>query len=114
MRSPTRWLALLPVLALLGCGARSSVTDASFKDASGPRKDGALDAPLKDVPVKLDKVKWPDLPPKRDKWPWPTDGYAGSGSPFGCQLDSDCFGVKCCPTPWGVHLCAADCDHLPH
>jgi hypothetical protein len=121
MRSPTRWLAFLPALALLGCGGRSSVTDASFKDVPGPgRRDGPLDALVdrrvetrrQDVPVQRDKVTWPDVT-RKDKWPWPADGYSSGGSPFGCQVDSDCFGVKCCPTPWGVHLCATDCDHLP-
>jgi hypothetical protein len=34
-------------------------------------------------------------------------GYKGAA--FGCQMDSDCFGQKCCPTPWGVKLCAPTC-----
>jgi hypothetical protein len=29
---------------------------------------------------------------------------------FGCQSDADCFGQLCCPTPWGVKLCAPACD----
>jgi hypothetical protein len=31
------------------------------------------------------------------------------GSTFGCRADSDCFGQKCCHTPWGVRLCAPSC-----
>ena len=111
MSCVTRYLVLLSVLVMVGCGARSSVNDAS----SGSQKDGEHgDAPLdgrRDVPV-WDLAKWRDLS-KKDHWPWPRDTYStGGGSPFGCQVDSDCFGVKCCPTPWGVHLCAADCDQL--
>jgi hypothetical protein len=56
--------------------------------------------PPKDHPI------WPDLKPK-DQWPQLQDGYAGA--PFGCQNNSDCFGLQCCPTPWGVHLCLANC-----
>jgi hypothetical protein len=111
MRSLTRTFLLLPILLALGCGARSNVVDAS----SGSSKDGEQDAPLDrrhDVPA-WDHARWRDLS-KKDHWPWPRDTYPGTGggSPFGCQVDSDCFGVKCCPTPWGVHLCAADCDQL--
>lgn len=41
-----------------------------------------------------------------DLWLFP-DLY--SGAPFGCQNDSDCFGQRCCSTPWGVRVCADDC-----
>jgi hypothetical protein len=54
-----------------------------------------------------DKFVWPDFPPK-DTWPQPQDSYVGSS--FGCQSDGDCFGQKCCPTPWGVKLCAPTCN----
>ncbi len=55
----------------------------------------------------------PDLPPAADRaradWPNPMypDGYVAQ--PFGCARDGDCFGQRCCPTPWGVKLCAAVC-----
>lgn len=55
-------------------------------------------------------VVWPDYG-KRDKPVYPdmprTDYSTGA---FGCQVDTDCFGQKCCPTPWGVKLCAPACD----
>lgn len=35
-------------------------------------------------------------------------GY--SGNTFGCQSDNDCFGQRCCATPWGVKLCRSDCN----
>jgi hypothetical protein len=41
-------------------------------------------------------------------WPQPEAGY--TGSPFGCEHDRDCFGLRCCKSPWGVKLCAASCD----
>ena len=52
-------------------------------------------------------VLWPDI--------WP-DQHTGEnmdqyvGAPFGCTSDADCFGQKCCDTPWGVKLCAPTCD----
>lgn len=49
---------------------------------------------------------WPDTSTNPDQM-WPGDTYA---SPFGCQQDSDCFGLKCCSTPWGVKLCAPTCS----
>jgi hypothetical protein len=49
---------------------------------------------------------WPDVgQPDGPIWP---DTYA-SGAPFGCASDADCFGQQCCPTPWGVKLCAPTC-----
>jgi hypothetical protein len=54
-----------------------------------------------------DQYVWPDIQQPADSWPHPQDSYAGT--PFGCATDADCFGQKCCPTPWGVKLCAATC-----
>jgi len=51
-----------------------------------------------------DQYVWPDQGADKTIWP---DTY--SSGPFGCQADSDCFGLKCCPTPWGVKLCAPTC-----
>jgi len=52
--------------------------------------------------------QWPDAPPPQpDAYQWP-DTY--SGTPFGCQADAECFGLKCCPTPWGVKLCTEVCQ----
>jgi hypothetical protein len=47
------------------------------------------------------------MPQQQDSYQWP-DVY--TGSPFGCQSDTDCFGLRCCPTPWGVKLCAEVCE----
>lgn len=54
-----------------------------------------------------DQYVWPDTGGFPDTWSWPTDTY--SGVPFGCHMDADCFGKKCCPTPWGVKVCADVC-----
>jgi len=78
-------------------------------DDTTPPIEAGTDAPP-------DSVVYPDqLPPDSFVWPdqgqdqiiWP-DMY--TGTPFGCQSDSDCFGRKCCATPWGVKLCASTCD----
>lgn len=61
-------------------------------------------------PPKYDKggASLPDWPPTPDQSPTKIDtGY--KGGPFGCTHDAECFGLKCCPTPWGVKLCAESC-----
>ena len=55
----------------------------------------------------VDQYVWPS-DTTTDTWPQQQDTYAGS--PFGCQADSDCFGMVCCPTPWGVKLCTDKCN----
>lgn len=52
---------------------------------------------------------WPEgSTPSSDQWPGTKlDSY--QGAPFGCQTDTDCFGLRCCDTPWGVRLCAERC-----
>jgi hypothetical protein len=112
MRSRTLRLLLLLGLPLAGCGARSNVIDAredgTHDDmALDGRRDAPTDTRPRDQAKKKDKFVWPDQP-KKDHWPWP-DTYAPP-TPFGCQIDSDCFGIKCCPTPWGVKLCRNECD----
>jgi len=60
------------------------------------------------VPPASETWTWPDITPIPDSAPWTTpDSYTGSA--FGCEQDSDCFGLSCCETPWGVKLCAATC-----
>ncbi len=123
------WLlvSLSLALTLAGCGARSSVIDAAEESDGTPgkdarsegRRDGRARDGRRDIPVdwrplpdqKRDKFIWPDLPKPKDSWPWPHDGYPGT-SPFGCQTESDCFGQKCCPTPWNIKLCAPDCSQI--
>jgi hypothetical protein len=78
-------------------------------DTSGKVEAGS-DMPTGDI------VPWPDAA-QPDKFIWPDQGEdqivwpdAYSGTPFGCETDGDCFGQKCCPTPWGVKLCAPTCN----
>ena len=106
----TRWLMALLMVALLGCPGDYAVP----ADTSQPSQDHYTPTPdwpqQPDLPQTPDYYpQWPDAPPSQpDIWPWPPDtGYFGS--PFGCQQDSDCFGLKCCDTPWGVKLCAEVC-----
>jgi hypothetical protein len=114
---------LLLGLALSACGARSSVlqpeeggpSDGAIEDRS--REDGQpFPDARRDVPVDWaedqgrDKHLWPDLTKPKDQWPWPTDNY--QAIPFGCQSDADCFGQRCCATPWGVKLCAPECPEI--
>ncbi len=90
----------------------------AYKDTFEDKKDkgpgeGGTDVtpPTPDVnPPTPDQPAWPDIWPDTSQtpdWYLPPD-Y--SGSPFGCQTNADCFGQKCCPTPWGVKLCAPTCD----
>ena len=84
--------AFLAALLLLGSGC----------PGDRPKLDGRHVTP--DVPT------FPDYP-SPDRKPVLPDGY--QAQPFGCSLDSDCFGQRCCPTPWGVKLCATVCGTLP-
>jgi len=104
-----RWvLPMLLMFASLGCPGGAEVRS----DGNG----GDWYYPSGDVPQYYDGPQqpdyfypYPDGPPQQpDFWYWPPDTYAGS--PFGCQQDSDCFGLKCCTTPWGVKLCAEVCE----
>ena len=92
-----------------GCGDNKPPnTDTKPKKEAGPDLPATDTVPWPDV-QSPDKYKWPDQKPPGDKWPWPgTDQYVPT--PFGCQADTDCFGQKCCATPWGVKLCAPTCD----
>jgi hypothetical protein len=94
---------LLAIFVLASCGDSKPAP----KYDLGPKKDGITvdQAPIPDYPTK-DQYKWPD----HSKIDQPTPREAYVGSPFGCQLDADCFGQKCCPTPWGVKLCSPSCD----
>lgn len=89
--------ALCGVLALFmlpGCSDDPVQPDTTVKDTS----------PTPDTVPNPDKLMWPDLPPPDTT----SDTY--KGSKFGCKDDMDCFGKKCCPTPWGVKLCAPTCE----
>ena len=97
--------ALFMVASLMACGARSSIGT-----AGNASNDAAMDTvwPVKDVAIPdrrpSDRFNWPDAP--TDFFVWP-EVYAGT--PFGCRSDADCFGERCCRTPWGVNLCNATC-----
>jgi hypothetical protein len=105
-------LALLVggVLVTTSCGDSKPPASNPDKGVQWPEAGGGTDAPLDLPPPTPDKpFVWPDIKPPPDTTPWPkTEGYVPG--PFGCQADSDCFGQKCCPTPWGVKLCAPTCD----
>lgn len=65
-----------------------------------PRDDGKAPA--------AEATPFPDLPAQSPDQPWPTpDSYPSA--PFGCETDDDCFGQACCPTAWGVRICAPSC-----
>jgi len=49
---------------------------------------------------------WPDIWPDQAQ-DIEADQYMPA--PFGCKSDADCFGQKCCKTPWGIKLCAPTC-----
>jgi len=106
--------ALIGTLAVssMSCGDSkpAPTTDTGVKKDGLPGTDAPVDGPgnVDQTPVKQDKFVWPDIKGPGDTWPWPKDQYVGQ--PFGCQADTDCFGQKCCPTPWGVKLCAPTCD----
>ena len=111
---------LLFAFALVGCDEDTTpgttpdlggaVLDTGFKADTGGTTPKDKGAPVVDQPL------WPDIwgpeggGPKTDIFPQP-DSY--KPSPFGCSSDADCFGQKCCATPWGVKLCAPSCDIQP-
>jgi hypothetical protein len=88
-------LAIIALLALVGTGGCAGEMEQP-PDGSGS-------------PSATETWTWPDITPLPDSTPWNSipDGY--TGAPFGCKQDSDCFGLYCCKTPWGVRLCAASC-----
>ena len=77
-----------------------------MKVETGPGDDGTQP----DQKPTEDTFIWPDNgdPDSGDLWPNPSDTYAAT--PFGCTVDADCFGLKCCPTPWGVKVCSKTCN----
>jgi hypothetical protein len=115
-RSLTLGLALIAIpVALFACPGALRPPVGSVGDDRPLDGPPAGDAPANDGPS--DTAAIPDLPPvppdrslpaPGDLWPPSPDTYGPQ--PFGCQLASDCFGEKCCPTPWGVNLCAPSCD----
>ncbi len=107
MRARLLWIvAALAVLALPGCPGSNPA-----------RRDGSTHPTV-------DSSQWPDTtspypdkrPPDRPRVDQRRDWYRAAdqyvGTPFGCERDSDCFGQKCCPTVWGVKICANDCQSL--
>jgi len=109
-------------LFLLACpGNLDNPPDAYVKptkDWALPKNDKGNNPPKKDQgnnPPKKDKGGWPTpdqyQPPPPDQWAPPPKWDTGyKPSPFGCNVDAECFGLKCCPTPWGVKLCADTCN----
>ena len=113
MGSPGR-SRLFPAGAALAGLLFALSLSACDEDEVAPAKDIGVDVFKADMPPVVpdkgpDQILWPDLPPpdaEPDK-----GGY--KPSPFGCTSDADCFGQRCCPTPWGVKLCSADCGLKP-
>lgn len=91
-------LLLLLALGLLGCPGDLDPPPAG-QDAAADTGNGGGDI-------------WPAQPesgPLPDSLPPDSNGYGGGA--YGCQDDRDCFGMLCCPTPWGVRLCATTCHY---
>jgi hypothetical protein len=95
------------VLAVGSCGDDNPPNVTPDKGVPDAPIVADLPPPAPDVQAP-DQFVWPDIKSPNDTWPWPKQDY--TGAPFGCQQDVDCFGQKCCPTPWGVKLCAPTCD----
>lgn len=108
-----RWTVALLVASLglvFGIGLVSGCDDDTPPPAQDTTKQdiGAHQdtvAPWPDLDQPPDQFVWPDQAPDTTIWP---DSY--TGAPFGCQSDADCFGQKCCTTPWGVKLCSTTCN----
>jgi hypothetical protein len=96
---------LLLILLLPGCPGDYEVPPADEADASTagtPYDPGGGSS----TPSTYPDVSTPSS--QADGWTVvPDTGYGGS--PFGCVRDSDCFGLRCCATPWGVKLCQEVC-----
>ena len=116
MRSPGNSRLILAGAALAGLLFALTLS-ACDEDDPIVAKDIGVDvfkadikADIKKVPdTGPDQIVWPDLPVPDAK----TDTGGYKPSPFGCHSDRDCFGQRCCPTPWGVKLCSADCALKP-
>lgn len=105
-------------LALVAAFGLGMVACSDDDPPSGKDKDMKVEG---DAPVRLDTgepdsgkkdtFEWPDVgdPDNQvgDLWP---SGDMYSGTPFGCTTDADCFGLKCCATPWGVKICSKTCN----
>jgi hypothetical protein len=104
---------LIAISLMLGAFSGCDSDQPPYKAKEGGVKDGQKDQQpdnsVSDLPLP-DQTQI-DSWPASDFLPWPdqSPGYDGSGAPFGCQSDNDCFGQKCCSTPWGVKLCAPTC-----
>ena len=95
-------LILLACFSVVGCSDDNvGVPDAKVKEDG---KTTTPDGPVADSP-QPDQFDWPDQGQDQTIWP---DLYTGP-VPYGCTSDADCFGKKCCSTPWGVKLCAPSC-----
>jgi len=98
----------IAAVAVAGCSddPPAKKVDSAAPDQAGGQADFA---PLPDQ--SRPDVMWPDLKADTAKPPidYSVPGDYG-GTPFGCQTNADCFGQKCCATPWGVKLCASACN----
>ena len=95
------WLLIVAAAVLALCIGSCS-DDGSPPPDTKPAVEAGPDMPPADMPPS-DQYVWPETSPPEGG----PDQY--TGGPFGCASDADCFGLKCCPTPWGVKLCAPTC-----
>ena len=113
--------AIIRLCMLTLLGSALVFVGCSDDAAPGTKDTGNKVSPDTRSPFQNDFGVRPDYgyTPGRDSQAWPdvgsgwnydfggTDPY--SGAPFGCSVDADCFGRQCCPTPWGVKICADSC-----
>ncbi len=105
------------VFAISCAGDAPGNTNPVQQDSGNPWEDSgshyydSQPQQLDSATPKVDQYVWPDTTGSVDTWSWPTDTY--TGTPFGCKNDADCFGKRCCPTPWGVKVCADVCTAAP-
>jgi len=98
---------VVSVLFLVGVGCDEDPTgttpDAGTKPDLAAPDLGSPDQAAPDM-AKVDGPSnmWPDSGK-------PEAGKKDSSATFGCTTHAECFGQKCCPTPWGVKLCSPDC-----
>jgi hypothetical protein len=109
-----RFGVAVALIAAFGLGSLACSDDDPPSGTEDMKVEAGSDAPVRlDGPggdTKKDTFTWPDTgTPDGQPDLWPT-GDLYTGTPFGCTTDADCFGLKCCGTPWGVKICAKTCN----
>ncbi len=96
--------------ALYGCDEKKSSSNSDTNQQVGQEGGSGSDYSTQDSNSQQQKdvYVWPDTQETKDSM----QGSDYAGTAFGCRVDADCFGQKCCATPWGVKLCAAKCSGM--